>query len=1412
MKKFLCEYKVLRSCKTNENSNEYQERVTVTSQISSGDSEIQAQDQVGTIRTEQYKRDLAEFQARRSSGNAELLETPRSKCGRHSLPVSCTRCTGDPDSIYEKKSAAKCKKKNKKSAPYSDGKDYKGVPNIQFLFQNQVLMPGELFARTSYSEPRRSTRRYRSPEFLKQRHIIFDDEQPISPPLFYKNNALPFDAHDFLRSKGNEEVDGVSEPVQQDKNETDDKLWEVMSELKDLDQWADEQLQNNTTSTSRTDDTGSDASALGLPLASSCNLNMGFDKDNTWTQGKWGVVPVQIKKLSGVTLEKVERKLVVEINILRKCRHPNVILLMGLYPGVHDEVYIVCERFIDSLYGIIHEQGRTLSAQTSVHYAVDIVNALAFLKMHKYLHTDLNSSSIVVTAQDTAKLADLSPCVKEQKKCKIEKNYDDYSKEPVYVNIEDTLKSRTPDSEPLLSARSSENCLQDSVKKQYKSYCDSEYYRWQAPELFDPDEEGFVHPCSKSDVYSLCLVLWECCNASIPWQSYTYEKLKKAYTVWNVGFRLPQDGTYPGCLLSLLQKGLCVQREERYDLTALQSTLQIVEENLNKMEYIVIPQRVGMKKSDFSSQAWDSITPTDSDCHSPKTIEHNAVVHPHSSTDSGSPIYHTVRKTAEPYDRVDKCFLSDEDVKDNMANKYERLEKDYSSACSTPISKFRERNKDLTPGTLHRSDSTEYCSILSPDSKHFAFNDCSFKDQSGEPVTAKLSRSFTPKSYKPLQIKVPDFKLDSIRDIVKNQNKERGSYNFDIQNYSLPNTPIARSNKLRKNAWLSGELDVKEKSLDKSNNGVATEKTSKSNSESPECVLYQNQTQENQMETSLNVSLNPSDNKSSEALHDDSHASKETIRDAYTGLKRIPDPPYDFSFSEIEEPRRTTWFTQSAITGNSRYKVEDEILATVNVKPLVAIHEKWIQEANKKTGRSLSLPEDSRKTVRAVKPASHCTDTLQKSLPQLFFKPSLPKPKRATPVSPASSWKSGPWDQCYHSRDAISKSVNIPIRGFDRESRRDSDKSTITDDNMSCTQKIDQATDTSNIEDFIRDMIRKEFQFLSDHEMAEPSNRKTQELINKGVANVLESLKEDADIKSVKSFSKVKINGNNKPLLQITFSRNGENSMQVLDNCVNVTIGENNAKEKLNISIDDTLTEEIHVNALKRCQAFNAIQEAKSTEDLYIDDDISTHMQENFGGKVKLIPLHGSLHEILCDREEDCCLLKVKQENGCDSIYFKCDTSDTESRDAIDGSDRKDTVVFKRSISVVEERIQRVFPKDKRQTPVAALKKLSDKLKSRPKSEVFVQNINKDVRALSNSSPSLFSGDKEVEVNIENVMSYQDSSSDECLKCAAENDEFEIIEREIEEELSNTHLSTLACNCLEKISEENLSTIHEEEK
>ncbi|CAG9566265.1 unnamed protein product [Danaus chrysippus] len=1169
MKKFLYEYKALRGRSERETSRNRRsrERLTVTTgRVSPASSVDDPPVQVGTIRTEEYKRDLAEFQARRSIGSKDVQETPnKKKCGRHSLPVSCTNCTGDPDATfnYEKKSAMKYKKKSQKRtrSTHSEEKLYEGAPNIQFLFQNQVFMPGNVFA--SYSEPRKQRKnRQRSPDFLAQKQIDFKDDepQPLSPPLFYKNNSLPFDTKNFLElSRSDDELDGVKTDVKNPsqgsgshKNDScDGKLWEVMSELKHFDKWADEQLQAPST-TSKSDDSRSDTSAFGLPIASACNLDVTIERNTSWSLGKWGIVPVQIKRLNDVTVEHVRKKWNMEINILRKFRHPNIILLMGVYPDVQNNVHLICERCIDTLYGILHIQGRILSIQTSINYTLDITNALVFLNMQGYLHTAITSKSIMITAQDIAKLADLQPCMKLTKKKIYDKGYNTYKSEPHYTNISDNQTSS--ESEPLLTQRSDIN----AVSKPYEYYCEMIDYNWQAPELFEP-EEGIVHPCNKSDVYSLCLLLWECCNASVPWKTLNYAKLKELYTLWKTGLQLPRDGSYPGCVLALLESGLKLDRTSRIDLEELQVALQKAKHDLDEIEYIILPDRIAKKKSSFSTQPWDTTSPTDSDYQSPKSLEHTAVIHKHTDSSTGSENdmkssnNETLRKTnlLTSY-TTEKCFISD----DEDIHTYTSQIKDYSSACSTPIAKLRARIKDIeTPGTLHRSDSTEYCSIVSPDTRltNFGLNDDTNKDESSERSNAKLSRSFTPKSYKPLHIKVPEYNFDSVKTILKNRNgNEKSSYNFDIKNYSLPTTPIARSNKLRKNAWLSGDVNDRRNARKTGAQELINNNKEAKSEQSP--------TDSNSTNNSLDKEEKCDELSSYQLVRNEIvNYRNEIARDSFTGLKRISDPPEDFIHNTNLERARSLNCVQSI-----KYKIEEDLLANVNVKPLVAIHEKWIYEANKKTGRSNSMPEDNNKgRVLAVKPASHCTDTLQKSLPQLSITPS---PGSYQPHKTSPTKNGNQWEQYCQKRDVISKSMNFhPIDT--KTYKKAVEKGTLTD-NIPSVTKVDRGTDTVSIEDYIRDVIRKEFRYMMDE-----TYDGHEEALHRRVTNIVGSLTGEPEVthkEPLTTYSTIKINGNNKPLLQITFSRCGDNTLHVMDGCVNVSVADE--------------------PALKRCQAFSALQ------------------------------------------------------------------------------------------------------------------------------------------------------------------------------------------------------------------------------
>lgn len=55
--------------------------------------------------------------------------------------------------------------------------------------------------------------------------------------------------------------------------------------------------------------------------------------------------------------------------------------------------------------------------------------------MQGFLHTALCSMSVMITAHDTAKLADVAPCVRLRATRQAKTHYDVYSPEPHYVNL-----------------------------------------------------------------------------------------------------------------------------------------------------------------------------------------------------------------------------------------------------------------------------------------------------------------------------------------------------------------------------------------------------------------------------------------------------------------------------------------------------------------------------------------------------------------------------------------------------------------------------------------------------------------------------------------------------------------------------------------------------------------------------------------------------------------------------------------------------------------------------------------------------------------------------------------------------------------------------------------------------------------
>ncbi|KAL8170638.1 hypothetical protein V2J09_022442 [Rumex salicifolius] len=154
-----------------------------------------------------------------------------------------------------------------------------------------------------------------------------------------------------------------------------------------------------------------------------------------------------------------------EIDIMRRLRHPNVLLFMGACYS-HERLAIVTE-FLPrgSLFKTLHRSNQVLDIKRRLRMALDVARGMNYLHRRNppILHRDLKSSNLLVDKNWTVKVGDFGLS---------------------------RLKHAT-----LLSTRSGLGTPQ-----------------WMAPEILrnEPSNE-------KSDVFSFGVILWELMTVSIPW-------------------------------------------------------------------------------------------------------------------------------------------------------------------------------------------------------------------------------------------------------------------------------------------------------------------------------------------------------------------------------------------------------------------------------------------------------------------------------------------------------------------------------------------------------------------------------------------------------------------------------------------------------------------------------------------------------------------------------------------------------------------------------------------------------------------------------------------------------------------------------------------------------------------------------
>ncbi|KAI3422756.1 Protein kinase domain-containing protein, partial [Psidium guajava] len=197
-------------------------------------------------------------------------------------------------------------------------------------------------------------------------------------------------------------------------------------------------------------------------------------------RGMWKGSDVAIKVYVGNECrEDILQDYKKEIEIMRRLRHPNVLLLMGAVYSKERPAIVTEFMPRGSLFKTLHKNNQVLDTRHRLRMALDVARGMNYLHHRNppIVHQDLKSSNLLVDKNWTVKVGDFGLS---------------------------RLKNAT-----LLTARSGRGTPQ-----------------WMAPEVLrnEPSNE-------KSDVYSFGVILWELMTESIPWNN-----LNSVQVVGLVGF------------------------------------------------------------------------------------------------------------------------------------------------------------------------------------------------------------------------------------------------------------------------------------------------------------------------------------------------------------------------------------------------------------------------------------------------------------------------------------------------------------------------------------------------------------------------------------------------------------------------------------------------------------------------------------------------------------------------------------------------------------------------------------------------------------------------------------------------------------------------------------------------------------
>lgn len=547
---------------------------------------------------------------------------------------------------------------------------------------------------------------------------------------------------------------------------------------------------------------------------------------------------------------------------------------------------LVLEPVDYTLNYFLHQINTTLSLVESISVVQQIASAALYLHECGYIHSNISSHNILVRQNPycvklssfelstEVDFADTRIDILVKYRHKLTAFNSSCADIPKYTAIEDqniSLKDQYKRMSKLLpilkcSPKSQHKCL--SLLSKHIIY-DTNYrqhlslHNFQAPELLTTKRQ-FVFPTIKADVYSLCLLLWEILNNCVPFVVYSMLDMERMIGLNKLSLPFfERERCQP--FMDIFRVGLAVNPENR----ALD-----VQQLITMLEDVKTRIRCGIKDQDEKLNVQQSnvdqvnlyVNTTPQACPKNECITSASTLSPNSSNFNHclqeSELTSTKKKQRKSPQKLVKkntfrqLFKNSKETASSNANEsqltHAQLNENLDAIASEnrreePLEEIREESESLCssivgPLLVKEDELPSKMSIEKPEPtcrENIASGNTEWRKTSPDIVDFEVCDENRAGNSKSCNNLFDASTSASQRRFFHSNIISPPSNGFSIGKYSLPDTPIARKNKIRRNAWLSN------KSLNSSNTGIDVE------------LAMENQNQSMRLDDSdkLNVSI-----------------------------------------------------------------------------------------------------------------------------------------------------------------------------------------------------------------------------------------------------------------------------------------------------------------------------------------------------------------------------------------------------------------------------------------------------------------------------------------------------------------------------------------------------------------------------